>query len=238
MTEIKVIVGAIPDRGAGTPRGLLMPPRWSTRSSRAPGRYESRLREAWSSPAWAVPGRRCPCCTATPRHIWRGTPPPPLAKRFSVVAADLPGYGGSFLPPVSSDHTAHAKPTLARDLVAAMFALGHDSFAVVGHDRGGRVAYRMALDFPEVVTHVVALDVVPTGEVSSVTLTRSGLPPSGWGCDPAARTTRRRCSTPTVHSSPTLSSCGGRTRRGSQAMGSRASHTFWSRRHRSTWPTR
>jgi haloacetate dehalogenase len=90
---------------------------------------------------------------------------PALAERFTVVAADLPGCGGSLRPPVSADHAGHAKRALALDLVAAMFALGHDTFAVVGHDRGGRVAYRMALDFPQVVTHLAALDVVPTGEV-------------------------------------------------------------------------
>jgi haloacetate dehalogenase len=90
---------------------------------------------------------------------------PALAERYTVVAADLPGCGGSLRPPVSADHAAHAKRALALDLVAAMFALGHDTFAVAGHDRGGRVAYRMALDFPQVVTHLAALDVVPTGEV-------------------------------------------------------------------------
>jgi haloacetate dehalogenase len=82
-----------------------------------------------------------------------------------VVAADLPGYGDSFRPPVSEDHAAHAKRALAADLLAAMAALGHDAFAVAGHDRGGRVAYRMALDHPGVVTRLVVLDIVPTAEV-------------------------------------------------------------------------
>src|SRR3954463_14855853 len=68
---------------------------------------------------------------------------PALAARFTVVAADLPGYGASFRPPVSEDHAPHSKRALARDLVAAMAALGHEAFAVAGHDRGGRVAYRM-----------------------------------------------------------------------------------------------
>lgn len=90
---------------------------------------------------------------------------PQLAERFTVVAADLPGCGLSFRPPVTGDHGGHAKRALALDLVTAMFILGHETFAVAGHDRGGRVAYRMALDFPRVVTHVAALDVVPTGEV-------------------------------------------------------------------------
>jgi haloacetate dehalogenase len=92
---------------------------------------------------------------------------PALAERFTVVAADLPGYGESFRPPVTEDHSAHSKRALAADLIAAMAELGLPRFAVAGHDRGGRVAYRMALDHPEAVTHMVAMDVIPTGEVWS-----------------------------------------------------------------------
>src|SRR5215213_8889549 len=87
---------------------------------------------------------------------------PALAERFTVVAPDLPGYGNSFRPPVSEDHGAHSKRALAADLVAALGALGHRSFAVVGHDRGGRVAYRMALDHREAVSRLAVLDIVPT----------------------------------------------------------------------------
>ena len=81
------------------------------------------------------------------------------------MVADLPGYGASFRPPVSDDHASHSKRALAADLVAAMAALGHERFAVAGHDRGGRVAYRMALDHPERVTKLAVLDIVPTGEI-------------------------------------------------------------------------
>ncbi len=88
-----------------------------------------------------------------------------LAGRFTVVAADLPGYGASFRPAPAPDHTSHSKRALARDLVVAMAALGHARFAVAGHDRGGRVAYRMALDHPDRVSALAVLDVVPTGEV-------------------------------------------------------------------------
>jgi pimeloyl-ACP methyl ester carboxylesterase len=87
-----------------------------------------------------------------------------LADRFTVVAADLPGYGASFRPVAATDHGPHAKRALAADLVQAMSSLGHERFAVVGHDRGGRVAYRMALDHPDRVSAVAVLDVVPTGE--------------------------------------------------------------------------
>jgi haloacetate dehalogenase len=98
-------------------------------------------------------------------HLMWHAVAPALAERFSLVVADLPGYGASFRPPVSDDHAGHAKRALAEDLVAAMGAVGHDAFAVAGHDRGGRVAYRMALDFPAVVRRLAVLDLVPTGEV-------------------------------------------------------------------------
>jgi haloacetate dehalogenase len=88
-----------------------------------------------------------------------------LAEEHTVVAADLPGYGGSFRPEPAASHAPHSKRALAQDLAAAMVALGHERFAVAGHDRGGRVAYRMALDHPETVTRLAVLDIVPTGEI-------------------------------------------------------------------------
>jgi haloacetate dehalogenase len=88
-----------------------------------------------------------------------------LAQDFTVVAADLPGYGESFRPPVSADHGSHSKRALAGDLLAAMEALGHERFALAGHDRGGRVGYRMALDHPQRIRALAVLDIVPTGEV-------------------------------------------------------------------------
>ena len=97
-------------------------------------------------------------------EMWHSAAPL-LAEAFTVVAADLPGYGDSFRPPVAGDHAGHSKRALAQDLVAAMAQLGHGAFAVAGHDRGGRVGYRMALDHPEVVTRLAVLDIVPTGEI-------------------------------------------------------------------------
>jgi haloacetate dehalogenase len=87
---------------------------------------------------------------------------PALAQRFTVVAADLRGYGESAKPPGGEGHVAYSKREMARDLVGAMAALGHARFSVAGHDRGGRVAHRMALDHPDVVERVAVLDIVPT----------------------------------------------------------------------------
>ncbi len=98
--------------------------------------------------------------------MWRGVAPA-LIERFTVIVADLPGYGQSFRPPVSHDHRAHSKRALARDLLAAMRELGHTTFALAGHDRGGRVGYRMALDHPASVSRLAVLDIVPTGEIWS-----------------------------------------------------------------------
>jgi haloacetate dehalogenase len=90
-----------------------------------------------------------------------------LSDRYTVVAADLPGYGDSFRPGPGPDHVPHSKRALALDLLQVMAALGHQRFAVCGHDRGGRIAYRMALDHPDRVSAAAVLDVVPTGEVWS-----------------------------------------------------------------------
>jgi haloacetate dehalogenase len=87
---------------------------------------------------------------------------PALARRFTVVAADLRGYGDSSKPPGGDDHAAYSKRAMAVDMVGAMRALGFARFAVAGHDRGGRVARRMALDHPEAVDRVAVLDIVPT----------------------------------------------------------------------------
>ena len=87
---------------------------------------------------------------------------PELAKRFTVVAADLRGYGDSGKPPGGADHAGYSKRAMAQDQVEAMRALGHERFAVVGHDRGARTTHRMALDHPDAVTRAAVLDVLPT----------------------------------------------------------------------------
>jgi haloacetate dehalogenase len=90
---------------------------------------------------------------------------PALAEDFTVVLTDLRGYGASSKPGSLPDHWLYTKRAMAGDQVAVMHALGFDRFAVCGHDRGGRVGYRMALDHPERVTRLAVLDIVPTGEV-------------------------------------------------------------------------
>ena len=90
---------------------------------------------------------------------------PRLAERFTVVATDLRGYGDSGKPESDPQHLAYAKRTMARDQIAVMQHLGHRQFAVVGHDRGARVAQRMALDHPDAVERMVLLDIVPTRHV-------------------------------------------------------------------------
>ncbi|SMF00014.1 haloacetate dehalogenase [Tistlia consotensis] len=95
-------------------------------------------------------------------HVtWRKIAPA-LAGRFSVVAADLRGYGDSSKPAGGGDHAAYSKRAMAADQIALMRALGHERFAVVGHDRGGRVAHRMALDHPGAVERLAVFDIAPT----------------------------------------------------------------------------
>ncbi|CEJ14928.1 Fluoroacetate dehalogenase [bacterium YEK0313] len=90
---------------------------------------------------------------------------PALADVATVVVADLPGYGRSSPPDASADHAAMSKRAMAGTLVAAMQALGHDNFAIVGHDRGARVAYRAAVDHARRISRIAVLDVVPTHAV-------------------------------------------------------------------------
>jgi haloacetate dehalogenase len=99
-----------------------------------------------------------PECHATWHRI-----APRLAERFFCVVPDLRGYGESSVPPSDEKHAAYSKRAMARDIVAVMQSLGHERFSVLGHDRGARVAYRMAFDAPERVERLGILEVVPTG---------------------------------------------------------------------------
>src|SRR5688572_11178174 len=85
-----------------------------------------------------------------------------LAQRFSVVALDLRGYGDSSRPPSDAAHAAYSKRTMAGDAAAVMTRLGHVRFAVCAHDRGARVAHRLALDHGARVERMLLLDIAPT----------------------------------------------------------------------------
>jgi len=89
---------------------------------------------------------------------------PRLAEEFRVIVPDLRGYGGSDAPPDDAAHIAYSKRRMAEDIVALMDALGIARAAILGHDRGARVAYRLALDHPGRLTRLGILEVVPTGD--------------------------------------------------------------------------
>jgi pimeloyl-ACP methyl ester carboxylesterase len=131
--------------------------------------------------------------------MWRRLAPR-LAEDFTVVATDLRGYGDSGKPASTADHAPYAKRALARDQVEVMAALGFDAFAICGHDRGARCAYRLALDAPRAVTRLAVLDIVPTGDAFghadkdfalgfwlwSFLAAPRGVPERLLGCDPEA----------------------------------------------------
>jgi haloacetate dehalogenase len=96
--------------------------------------------------------------------MWRKVAPL-LARDFAVICTDLRGYGSSGCPASSPNHAPYAKRSMAQDMVSVMERLGFPRFSVAGHDRGGRVAYRMALDYPDSVERLAVMDVLPTETV-------------------------------------------------------------------------
>jgi haloacetate dehalogenase len=111
--------------------------------------------------------------------MWRSVAPL-LARDFTVVCADLRGYGQSGCPPSAPDHAPYAKRTMARDMVEVMEWFGFGRFSVAGHDRGGRVAYRMALDHPDHVERLAVLDILPTEMVWDLADARFALAYWPW----------------------------------------------------------
>ena len=95
------------------------------------------------------------------KAIWSQVAPE-LAKHFTVVAADMRGYGASSKPHGKADHSTYSKRSMASDQHALMKSLGFDQFFLLGHDRGGRVSHRLAMDFPETVLRLMVLDISPT----------------------------------------------------------------------------
>ena len=113
-------------------------------------------------------------------HVMWHKVAPPLAQHFTVVAPDLRGYGMSSKPPSTPDHALYSKRAMAADQLAVMGQLGHDRFHVAGHDRGGRVAYRLALDHPDTVINLAVLDIIPTGEAFARSGREFGLSLYHW----------------------------------------------------------
>ena len=92
-----------------------------------------------------------------------------LAPHFRLVLPDLRGYGDSAKPPGDADHANYSKRVMAQDMAALMTQLGHARFGLVGHDRGGRVAHRMALDHADRVTRLALIDIAPTLDMYAAT---------------------------------------------------------------------
>lgn len=97
-------------------------------------------------------------------HVMWHRVAPALSKRFHVICPDLRGYGQSFKPAPSSDHAPYAKKAMAKDMAEVMSHFGYERFAVASHDRGARVAHRLAIDFSDRVEKLAVLDIIPTIE--------------------------------------------------------------------------
>jgi haloacetate dehalogenase len=97
-------------------------------------------------------------------HVMWHRVAPKLAEKFKLVIADLPGYGWSDVPTSDVNHTPFTKRAMAQTMIDAMEQLGYVQFALAGHDRGGRVSYRLALDHPGRLTRLATLDILPTYE--------------------------------------------------------------------------
>jgi haloacetate dehalogenase len=111
--------------------------------------------------------------------MWRSVAPL-LARNFTVVCADRRGYGRSGCPPSAPDHAPYAKRAMAQDMVRVMDQIGYPRFSVAGHDRGDRVAYRMALDHPDRVDRLAVLDILSTETVWELADARFAL--AFWPC--------------------------------------------------------
>lgn len=102
-------------------------------------------------------------------NVWRKVAPLLLASGYQVIAADLRGYGDSDKPAGGPGHINYSKREMAKDQVALLEQLGYHRFSVIGHDRGGRVAHRMALDHPDAVANIIVVDIAPTATMYAKT---------------------------------------------------------------------
>jgi len=101
--------------------------------------------------------------------VWRKVAVDFVKAGYQVIASDLRGYGDSSKPEGGLNHSEYSKRQMAKDQVELMSQLGHDRFVVIGHDRGGRVAHRMALDHPDAVERIVVIDIAPTATMYAKT---------------------------------------------------------------------
>lgn len=156
---------------------------------RLPDRARTRCLRATPEPQPLAPGNRADDVLLlhgfAETHVMWHRVAPALAESVTVVCADLRGYGASGTPPSTSDHAPYAKAAMAGDMVTVMDHLGFGSFSVVGHDRGGRVGYRLALGYwpwsllaqPEPLPERL-IAAVPDAFVDAAL--------GGWGSDPEA----------------------------------------------------
>ena len=106
---------------------------------------------------------------------------PELARHFTVICPDLKGYGDSDAPAPDADSIAYSKRVMGEEMLALMVALGHRRLAVAGHDRGARIAYRMALDHPEAVSKLCVVDILPTSEYWDLADRKFAVNTFHWG---------------------------------------------------------
>ena len=104
----------------------------------------------------------------------------PLARNFTCVIADLPGYGASSIPADTQGHETFSKRRMAALLVSAMASMGYANFSVMGHDRGARVAYRMALDHPATIRRLVIIEIIPTSDMWEAFSTEMAMKAYHW----------------------------------------------------------
>jgi haloacetate dehalogenase len=119
-------------------------------------------------------------------HCWRKVAPA-LSQDHTVVLCDIKGYGDSRAPPGGPLGGGYSKREMAAELVQVMEAAGFERFSVVGHDRGGRVAYRMALDAPDLVERLCTLNIIPTLDQSSTWRPRPRPATTPGSCWPSRR---------------------------------------------------
>jgi haloacetate dehalogenase len=97
-------------------------------------------------------------------HVMWHKVAPFLVNNFTVICLDIPGYGKSFKPKLSKDHKEYSKVSMANDIIEFMEISGFTSFYIIAHDRGARIAHRLALNFPDRVLRIILLDIIPTIE--------------------------------------------------------------------------